>query len=37
MLNPDLLDYDSRDENNRANDEPVGAIASTSVPNASLP
>ena len=27
MLNPDLLDYDSRDENNRANDEPVGAVA----------
>ena len=37
MLNPDLLDYDSRDENNRANDEPVGAVASASVPNASLP
>ena len=37
MLNLDLLDYDSRDEHNGANDEPVGPIASASIPNASLP
>ena len=37
MLNPDLLDYDSRDEDNGANDEPVAPIASASVPNASSP
>ena len=37
VVNPDLLDYDSRDEHNGANDEPVGPTASASVPNASLP
>ena len=37
MLNSDLLDYDSRDEHNGANDELVGPIASASIPNASLP
>ena len=37
MLNPDLLDYDSRDEHNGANDKSAGPIASASIPNASLP
>ena len=37
MFNPDLIDLDSRDEDNGAIDEPIGPIASASVPNASLP
>ena len=37
MLNPDLIDFDSRDEDNGTIDEPTGAIASASVPNAFLP
>ena len=37
MLNPDLIDFDSRDEDNGAIDEPIGPIASASVPNAFLP
>ena len=37
MLNPDLIDFDSRDEDNGATDELIGPIASASVPNASLP
>ena len=37
MLNPDLIDFDSRDEDNGAIDEPIGPIASASVLNASLP
>ena len=37
MLNRDLIDFDSRDEDDRAIDKPIGPIASASVPNASLP
>ena len=37
MLNPDLIDFDNRDEDNGAIDEPIGPIASASVPSASLP
>ena len=37
MLNPDLIDFDSRDEDNGAINEPIGPIASASFLNASLP
>ena len=37
VLNPDLIDFGSRDEDNGAVDEPIGPIAFASVPNASLP
>ena len=36
MLNPDLIDFDSRDEDNGAIDEPIGPIASASFLNASF-
>ena len=36
MLNPDLIDFDSRDDDNGAIYEATGPIASASVPNASL-
>ena len=37
MLNHNLIDFDSRDEDNRDIYEPIGPIASALVPNTSLP